>query len=550
MREYLQSLARAEAYTGAASWPAAALHWQQVVAGNPVNGTHWASLAEALFELGDYSGALAAYEKAQETGVWGRRKEIETMFPAEVAYRMATCHAGLGDRESAVRELGRALELGLRDLSRPLTDDHWEALRADGGVRELLGIIGTDGLSRDERWRADLAFLAREIKRRAWAPIQEQDFDATVDQLARDLPDLPDAQILLRMNKLLPPLGDGHAFLIPNMADMAGWLSLPVKFYLFTEGLFVIAAADEYRQLLGAQVLTIGGHAVDEALAVIEPGLSRDNSQQVRYLSPEVLRWTQVLHALGLVADPGEATLTVRFPDQRTDEVTVTSTAPGLEIFPTVAASPGPTGPRPAGWVSLCDTVAAPVPSYLRNCDLLYWFEHQPEHGLVYFQFNGVGNQQPETLEAFCDRLFAFIGSHEVSKLVVDLRWNGGGDTFLAQPLLHHLISCAKINQPGCLYVIIGRGTFSAAQNTATAIERDTDAIFVGEPSGSRPNFVGETIPFQLPYSKVMVNVADLYWQTSWPMDHRPWIAPELYAPPAFETFSQNRDPAMEAILD
>jgi hypothetical protein len=168
----------------------------------------------------------------------------------------------------------------------------------------------------------------------------------------------------------------------------------------------------------------------------------------------------------------------------------------------------------------------------------------------VYFQFNGVGNQQPETLEAFCDRLFAFIGSHEVSKLVVDLRWNGGGDTFLAQPLLHHLISCAKINQPGCLYVIIGRGTFSAAQNTATAIERDTDAIFVGEPSGSRPNFVGETIPFQLPYSKVMVNVADLYWQTSWPMDHRPWIAPELYAPPAFETFSQNRDPAMEAILD
>jgi len=32
-------------------------------------------------------------------------------------------------------------------------------------------------------------------------------------------------------------------------------------------------------------------------------------------------------------------------------------------------------------------------------------------------------------------------------------------------------------------------------------------------------------------------------------MDHRPWIAPELYAPPTFETYTQNRDPAMEAIL-
>ena len=43
--------------------------------------------------------------------------------------------------------------------------------------------------------------------------------------------------------------------------------------------------------------------------------------------------------------------------------------------------------------------------------------------------------------------------------------------------------------------------------------------------------------------------MADLYWQTSWPMDHRPWIAPELYAPPSFEAYSQNRDPTMEAIL-
>lgn len=97
--------------------------------------------------------------------------------------------------------------------------------------------------------------------------------------------------------------------------------------------------------------------------------------------------------------------------------------------------------------------------------------------------------------------------------------------------------------------MIIGRGTFSAAQNTATMIERETDAIFVGEPTGSRPNFVGEVVLFTLPVSRTLVNVADVYWQTSWPEDNRPWIAPDLYAPPSFEAFSQNRDPAMEAIL-
>jgi hypothetical protein len=47
----------------------------------------------------------------------------------------------------------------------------------------------------------------------------------------------------------------------------------------------------------------------------------------------------------------------------------------------------------------------------------------------------------------------------------------------------------------------------------------------------SRPNFIGETTPFTLPYSKTVANVS------------------ELYAPPTFEAYSQNRDPAMEAIL-
>ncbi|HEY1619494.1 MAG TPA: hypothetical protein VGG25_17870, partial [Streptosporangiaceae bacterium] len=101
----------------------------------------------------------------------------------------------------------------------------------------------------------------------------------------------------------------------------------------------------------------------------------------------------------------------------------------------------------------------------------------------------------------------------------------------------------------GGLYVIIGRGTFSAAQNTATMLEERTAAIFVGEPTGSRPNFVGETIPFELPHTKVIVNVADLYWQTSWPTDHRTWIAPQLYVPVTFEAFRANRDPALDAIV-
>jgi hypothetical protein len=180
---------------------------------------------------------------------------------------------------------------------------------------------------------------------------------------------------------------------------------------------------------------------------------------------------------------------------------------------------------------------------------LAYWFEVLPGERLLYAQINGVQNHPSESLEAFSHRMIDAAEGPAIDRLVLDLRWNSGGNTFLEMPLIHRLIGSRTLNRRGRLYVIIGRGTFSAAQNLATLLERHTEAIFVGEPTGSSPTFVGETIDFQLPYSGAWANVSDLLWQSGWPMDERTWIAPLLYTPPTFADFRENRDPAMEAIL-
>src|SRR5258706_89573 len=78
--------------------------------------------------------------------------------------------------------------------------------------------------------------------------------------------------------------------------------------------------------------------------------------------------------------------------------------------------------------------------------------------------------------------------------------------------LVQGLTKKESINHRGKLFVVLGRRTFSAAQNAATFIERYLNAIFVGEPTGSSPNFVGEEAPFTLPYSKLLMNVSALYW--------------------------------------
>jgi cytochrome c-type biogenesis protein CcmH/NrfG len=69
--DQLESVGRAEALSPAGRLAEAAGAWAAVVRENPVNGTFWDRLASAWFALEDYEGALPAYRKAREFGVWG-----------------------------------------------------------------------------------------------------------------------------------------------------------------------------------------------------------------------------------------------------------------------------------------------------------------------------------------------------------------------------------------------------------------------------------------------------------------------------------------------
>ena len=190
-----------------------------------------------------------------------------------------------------------------------------------------------------------------------------------------------------------------------------------------------------------------------------------------------------------------------------------------------------------------------PLPLYLKDRRTPYWFELMEAEKTVYFQFNLVADAPGEPFARFVARLFEFVDEHEAERLVIDLRWNNGGNTQLLPPLVRALSRERTATRRGHLFVIVGRYTYSAAMNAATFLERHTDAIFVGEPTPSSPNFVGESNMVSLPWSRINVSISDLYWQSSWPIDRRTWIAPLIHVPPTLEAYAAKRDPALEAIL-
>jgi hypothetical protein len=85
--------------------------------------------------------------------------------------------------------------------------------------------------------------------------------------------------------------------------------------------------------------------------------------------------------------------------------------------------------------------------------------------------------------------------------------------------------------------------------NAAADLARETQATFVGEPTGSSPTFVGEASPVVLPFSGLRAMVSSRYFQGSDPTDRSLWIAPSLLVQPDFEAWKAGRDRALEAIL-
>ena len=494
-------------------------------------------MGTAYYNAKDYRKSIPAYEKQIELGA-GR--------PASAAYNIACNYALLGEKELAIKWLEKALAMKFPSLQHAQTDTDLQSLHGDVRFQKLVGLIDTKGMTRDEGWRTDLQFLVREIKRRGWNLFPrigtEPEFDAQVKKIHDGIPKLSDAQIAIEMMRLMRKVGDGHSGLLGPTTPRAEWAeTIPVLFYLFEEGLFIVAADPKHKDLLGSQVMKFGGRTVNEIVETLHAASSEDNKIWIKQIAPYRMRHLPLLHAAGAIPHADKVELVLRGMDgkDRTVVLTTDTTQPNIWNVK----------PNPPAWVNLSQTLGTPVPLYLKNAATPYWFEYLPESKTVYFQFNSVRNDQKESLAAFSERLFKFINEKEVEKLVVDMRWNNGGNTLLLTPLLQGVIKNEKINKRGKLFIIIGRRTYSAAQNAATYFDRDTNAIFVGEPTGSSPNFVGEEDPFVLPYSKILANVSHLYWQSSYPQDQRTWIAPQIYVPPTFAAYRRNGDAALEAIL-
>jgi tetratricopeptide (TPR) repeat protein len=526
--ELFQMLGAADAAFRGFDYPRAAELYERITRWNPYNGDYWLRLARCQDRCGQLDHAVASFERGLELG--------DDSPPGQTQYQIAVLQVRRGETRSAIDWLEKAMAARHEHRHVLRTDKRLDPLRSDPRFIALTGEpVDADTLSREQRWNRDLDHLAAEAARMhvLW---HEGDraarFGHALDAIRKRIAASTDEQLLVEIQQAVVQLGDGHS-LVRAAGSVPVPPRLPLRLYFFTDGLFVIDAAAPYRDLIGCRIDRIGSATVAEAERLLSQMVSHDNPMGIKSNGPASLVNPQRLLALGLIDNPSTVKLTVT--DQTGNQRPV-DVVPGA---PLAAAD---------GLVASQQAEAADSPLYLRRADENLWFQSLPEIDGVYVQFNDVGDQKGRQIVDVSRDLREYLAAHPTRTLVLDVRHNGGGNTYLTLPLLKALLYYELTQPDGQIFAVIGRATFSAAQNFTNDVDRLTGAIFVGEPTGSRPSFAGEGTLAVLPYSGIGLSISTRLHQHAYATDRRIWIAPDVPAELSSADYFANRDPALEAI--
>jgi hypothetical protein len=395
-------------------------------------------------------------------------------------------------------------------------------------------LAGLDAQTRPlskSQWREDLRYFARELPKRhknAFHATTREQFERAVAELDAAIPSLPDHQIIVKLHQIGATVGDGHT----GVHLPAFFKRYPINLYWFGRELRVIAAAREYERALGARVVKIGGMDIDEVAARIAscfPSKDNENEWFVLNTGPAFVVRPEVLHTLGIVPDLARAAFTLEDDagQQRT-----------MDIIP-IDVPPAVNGVANLGLVA----AAKEPPLFRQKLVEPFWFLYLPDSQTTYVNF-----KRYPALKQSSQALFASLDRSPTSRLVVDLRQNGGGDFFVGRD---HLIEPIKrrpaVNQKGRLFVVIGRATFSAAMVNAIDFRKQTNAILVGEPIGERPNSYSENDEMTLPNSKLVVSYSTRYYK--FVDEDVPAVMPDVRIDATWADFRSGRDAVMDWIL-
>lgn len=412
-------------------------------------------------------------------------------------------------------------------------------------------------------WRDDLDQIVADIQvlhPDPFAKTGRLSFMRQLEALKAALSSMSEEERVVAAMRLVALIGDGHTQLEPTSMRFADWY--PIRVYQFTNGYFVSSAHNSVADLAGAQIIEIAGRPIDEVAASARSlmGVENDFDDKERVFA---IHNAALMRGLGYAKPDGTLRVKFRLRNGRTEERVLT---------PHVADNPDYKGfestfewqfrsevfglpiSTPDEWVSAYQNLPASAfrkVDFARPLHLMYRRAYVkravPERDAYYAQINQVDDTKFLT---FMDELFHDLDQQHPRRVILDLRYNFGGDGSRVDEVIHKFVQ-RDTNPPYReLYILTGRKTFSAGVLFLADLLKNVPATLVGEPCGAALNSFGDAAEKRYAKTSLVLNVSTLRHQKSSSKDLRSYIPVDVPAQFSSSDYMAGRDPAVDPILE
>jgi hypothetical protein len=438
--------------------------------------------------------------------------------------------AFVGDHLTAKFDTGAAL--GTVDLTPhgdKLTGEF--VVAGDKGVLELTrtgDALAADAMAprldlTTAQWRADLRAFAAGLPKlhaNAFSTLPKAAFEAEVAALDARLDTVGGDEMFVGLQQIAKSIGDGHT----GVTAPTDRRVMPIEVTRFGQDFRITAVGPGLDQMLGARIVKIGGLPIARVWSRVQTLTARNELAELRDGDALIyLARGYALHGLGVISDRSHAVYTLRDDAGRAFDVDIQ----GLVVHQAVKMRSG-----------YADTALR-----LRDPDAPFWCKNLAKDRAVYCAWRSY-----QDLKVKARVMFALIEAAKPTKLIIDMRDNGGGDNTVGYAeILKPIEARPDLNARGRLYVLIGPLTFSAAMNNAAQFQDETKAVLVGQTIGEQPNSYQEPRQFRLPNSHLVVRVSTLWYafRKSGPNV----VAPEKEIVPTWDDARNGRDPVLDWVL-
>ncbi len=345
------------------------------------------------------------------------------------------------------------------------------------------------------------------MKTRAMTPAARERALALLDEAGARAATLSKPALHVRLLEVLGLADNGHDTLTFGSDAARPDLRMPYRVGWFADGLVILRATGAASDLAGGRIEAIDGLTPAELYQRLAP-LAGGVESQRRLSLGLVLESPQLLFVVKAARQADRLSLRVRMPDESVVERTVQAIA-GRDVPRGFGAerllSPDPVSTSEGAWRPALkpDT----VPLAYRGGNDVFRLESLLGGSVLYVQFRMNMSLAGQDIDAFQRRVLAAFQLQTPSDVILDLRFDTGGDLQSTLPFMRSLPE----RVPGKVYVLVSHYTFSAGIVSAAAVKKAgaEKVVVVGEAPGDRLRFWSEGGNTCLPGSGFCLHYTD-----------------------------------------